>query len=173
MSSIERVCEFSGESGGFEMRGIKRSHIQILPEYRKLFRGAPAELVFTKVELKHCHWVGGTLYSRYIDYLDALPFGGDVKALWEDLVYYDDFFHRVEFTYELRVSDPALQGEVEGIYLNWSVNKGDVIRRLKRLIGKNLVIRNEVKLSKKQIIKQWEAEMAEQARLYIEKNKAA
>jgi hypothetical protein len=44
---------------------------------------------------------------------------------------------------------------------------------MKRLIGKNLVIRDEVKLSKKQIIKQWEADLAEQARLQIEKDKAA
>jgi hypothetical protein len=45
MSEIERVCEFSGSGAGFEMRSIKRSHIQILPEYRKLFGGVHAELV--------------------------------------------------------------------------------------------------------------------------------
>lgn len=172
--SIERVCEFSGEGGGFEMRAIKRSHIQILPEHRKAFRGAHAELVFTKVELHQCERFNRTLYSRTLSHHAAVAYyGGDIKAWWDDVVYYDGYFHNVEYFYELRVTDPALQGEVKGVYLNWSYKKGDVIRRLKRLIGKNLVIRDEVKLTKKQIIKQWEAEMAEKARMQIEQDKAA
>ena len=174
MPGIEKVCEFSGDDGGFEMRGFKRSHIQILPGHREAFRGAHAELVFTKVKLHQCERFHRSLYSRTLTHHAAAEyFGGNIKAWWDDVVYYDGYFHQVEHTYELRVSDPALQGEVKGVYLNWSYKKGDVIRRLKRLIGKNLVIRDEVKLTKKQIIKQWEAEMAEKARLQIEEDKAA
>lgn len=174
MPAIEKICELSGDYGSYDMYRHKRNHIQIMPEHRKEFRGAHAELVFTKVELQQCRRFRSGVSSQTLYHFDVAEyFDGNVKAWWNEMVYFDGFFHRVEYTYELRVSDPALQGEVSGVYLNWSTKKGDVIRRMKRLIGKNLVIRDEVKLSKKKIIKQWEADLAEQARLQIEENKAA
>ena len=38
MAGIEKICEYSGEYPGWKMYGYKRNLIQIMPEYRKLFR---------------------------------------------------------------------------------------------------------------------------------------
>lgn len=40
MAGIEKVCEYSGEYPGWLMYGYKHNHIQIMPKYRKEFRGA-------------------------------------------------------------------------------------------------------------------------------------
>lgn len=39
MSGIEKVCEYSGLNPGYRMYEYKRNSLQILPEFRKLFRG--------------------------------------------------------------------------------------------------------------------------------------
>lgn len=39
MAGIEKICEYSGDYHGWLMYGWKRDHIQVCPEYRKLFRG--------------------------------------------------------------------------------------------------------------------------------------
>lgn len=174
MSGIEKICEFAGDSCDFNMYQTKRNHIQIAAQHRKKFRGAKAELVFTSAQLDQCRRIRSTTYCESLGHHEAVAFyDGDIRTWWNDAVYYNGYFHRVEHTYELRVYDPELQGRVKGVYLNWSTNKSAVIRRLKRLIGKNLVIRDEVKMTKKQLIKQWEKDLTEKARALIEKNAAA
>ena len=50
MAGIEKVCEFSGVYKGADMYKWKRNHIQIMPEYRKLFRGSKAILIFQRYD---------------------------------------------------------------------------------------------------------------------------
>lgn len=174
MAGIDRICEFAGGSNDFEMSLAKRNHIQIAPQHRKKFRGAKAELVFTVAELEQCQRIRKTTYSQTLAYHEAVAYyEGDVRAWWKDAVEYGGFFHRVEYTFELRVEDPELLGRVNGVYRNLSTNKSAVIRRMKRLIGKNLVIRDEVGLTKKQLIKQWEKDLTEKARSLIKQKASA
>ena len=44
MAGIEKICEMSGHHPGGIMWSYKRNQLQIMPEYRKLFRGAKHEL---------------------------------------------------------------------------------------------------------------------------------
>lgn len=39
MAGIEKCCEYSGEDSGWDMYWRKRDHIQVRPEFRKLFKG--------------------------------------------------------------------------------------------------------------------------------------
>lgn len=159
MSGIEKICELTGECPGWDMYSHKKSHIQVMPEHRKRFRGAKAELVFTGIEPKICYWApSGSLYSTFPCMTSLIEdFKCDVDAWWADHQYYDDHFLRFEYQYELRVSDPELQGRVDGIYKNWSTDKSSVVRKLKRMVGPGLVIRNECPTSRAVMFKQWKA----------------
>jgi hypothetical protein len=169
MPGIEKICELSGEDGSYDMYSLKRSHIQIMPEHRHRFRGVEAELVFTSIEPKICFKVGSSLYSTFPCMWGLIEdFKCDVDAWWADQQYYDDRFLRFEYQYELRVSDPALQGRVDGVYKNWSTDKGAVIRRIKRMVGKNLVIRNECPTSRAVMYKQWKAGLLVEAKDLIQ-----
>jgi hypothetical protein len=44
MAYIEKVCEYSDDYEGLAMYSYKRNLIQIMPKYRKLFRGQDAVL---------------------------------------------------------------------------------------------------------------------------------
>ena len=48
MAAIEKVCEFSDEYGSYDMYSWKRNSIQIMPHYRKKFRGCNSVLYITK-----------------------------------------------------------------------------------------------------------------------------
>jgi hypothetical protein len=159
MPAIEKICELSGDYPSWEMYGYKQHHIQIMPEHRHRFRGIKAELVFTSIEGKICYrGPSGSLYSTFPCMMSLIDdFKCDVDAWWADHQYYDDHFLRFEYQYELRVSDPELQGRVNGIYKNWSTDKSTVIRKLKRMVGKGLVIRNECPTSRAVMFKQWKA----------------
>lgn len=170
MPGIEKVCEFSGVSPGWEMYGFKRSHIQVHPEHRKAFSGAHAELVFTGIELQQCRRFGRSVHITTESHLEAaFYYDGDVQAWWDDKVEYYGYYNRIEYQYELRVTDTGLQGEVGGVYKNWSADKGAVLRRIKRLVGKNLVIRNECKTTLKQAESAWKKDLAEKAKVTIAK----
>jgi hypothetical protein len=171
MPGIEKICEMSGEGGSYEMYAFKRSHIQVLPEHRKLFRGAKAELVFTGIEVNTHLWSqSGNLCTVWDGVWDlAHEYNLDVQAWWRDRQYYDDQFLGIEYQYELRVSDQALQGEVKGVYKNWSMDKGAVVRRLKRMIGSGLVVRNECPTSRAAIIKSWKAGKVEEAKALLKR----
>lgn len=115
MAGIEKICEFSGEYPGSEMYKYKRNHIQICPKYRKLFRGADFELVVTSKELNFVHKQGWTMsYTPACATLNC-----KVKT---------------EYWFELLVSDPKLQGNVKGVYANWTYDLKDTVKRLKRML---------------------------------------
>jgi hypothetical protein len=120
MAAIEKICEYSGDypEEAYKMYQYKRNHIQVLPKYRKLFRGAKARLVVTKVEQVITGKSGG--YT-------------EIGSLW----YFQEreIPYRIvnEYYYTLIVSDSHLQGEVKGQYKNWSTNISTVRRKMRRL----------------------------------------
>jgi len=115
MAGIEKICEFSGEYPGSEMYKYKRNHIQICPKYRKLFRGADFELVVIRKELNYIHKHGWTMsYSS-----SYAPINCKIGT---------------EYWFELLVSDPDLQGNVKGVYANWTYDLKDTVKRLKRML---------------------------------------
>lgn len=63
MAAIEKICELSGEYPGWKMYGYKRNHIQIMPKYRKRFRGVEATLHFFKSDLLLVDRYGSQFYN--------------------------------------------------------------------------------------------------------------
>lgn len=116
MAAIEKVCEFSGEYSGWNMYRYKHNHIQIMPEYRKLFAKCKCVLVIHKKEMRYIHNDGSSMSADHSDY--AIRLGYKLKP---------------SYTYSLVVLDENLQGQVEGVYLNWSNDISTVIRKMKRL----------------------------------------
>ena len=119
MAGIEKVCEFSGEYPGGLMYGYKRNLIQIMPKYRKLFRGAKARVEIIQVNAIVKFKTGG--YTSY---------NGDP----EELQWWVGAKVTKEYWYRLIVEDRNLQGKVEGCYINWTTDIKDVKKRLKRLL---------------------------------------
>jgi hypothetical protein len=132
VAAVEKICEFSNEYPGGLMWGYKRNHIQIVPKYRKLFRGADATLVIVAIEPvvvwnsggqsfydpEDCQWLESRSRYRIVN----------------------------EYKYELRVSSQALQGQVKGRYLNWTTNLKDTKKRLKRMLRcRNLKVKLRLK----------------------------
>ena len=115
MAGIEKICEFSGEYPGSEMYEYKRNHIQICPKYRKLFRGADFELVVTSKELNFVHKQGWSMSYNP----DHNPINCKIMT---------------EYWFKLLVSDPELQGNVKGVYANWTYDLKDTVKRLKRML---------------------------------------
>lgn len=120
MAGVEKICEYSGDYPGWKMYNYKRCSIQICPQYRKLFRGQEATLyVKRKPELRFVY------RGRS---------GGSSMWTPEDADYFSRCQGRVvkEYWYTLYV--PGLPGEVDGEYLNWSMDLSTVKRKLKRLL---------------------------------------
>lgn len=145
MAGIEKICEYSGDYPGWLMYGYKFNHIQIMPEYRKLFRGKTAKLIFFKAKEENVL----CLRSRFGCY-KLFGLGDDYKRIGRKLYRWvkdprkpdTEILKPVSEApyYEYALIVPDLPGQVRGIYMNWSYNKGAVLRKLKRLIGKTLVI---------------------------------
>lgn len=165
MSESDTQCQFSGEYPEFWYFRHLRSLLPILPLYRWLFKGARAELVFTKCEVEECGYFrdGGT-YTNLDDVWElAWKFKGDVDAWWASQEQ-KGYFLRLRYTYELRAPDPMLEGVVGGVYTRTSTEKSDVIRRIKRMIGPNLVVRSECSTSRADIFKAWKRHKYEGAK---------
>lgn len=163
MAGIEKVCELSGDYPGYHMYAMKRNHIQVVPKYRKLFRGHKATLYIFKGELQiddgDCHW------KANLNCINSQPTEADwdsynadravrykngIKQVYS--VFYDNLDQYKtelrkrgqrlvqEFEYVLDV--PSLPGQVDGLYTNYSRDISTVIRRLSRLVGhRNLTIK--------------------------------
>lgn len=117
MAGIEKICEFSGDYPGWKMYGYKRNHIQICPEYRKLFRGATAHIEIIEVEPQYVFKFGG-----YTD-IDYLEWGAGSAGRIQN-----------QYTFALVVDNPELKGEVNGRYINWTFNMRQTVKRLKRML---------------------------------------
>lgn len=122
MAAIDKICELSDSSPNppWLMYNYKKNHIQIKPEYRKLFKGSRAVLIIT----------GKNQYSfsnRYGSYfLDQDPWPGHRLA--------------TQIDYCLVVLDEHLQGRVKGCYHNSSFFFGTVKRKLSRMVGYKLPV---------------------------------
>jgi hypothetical protein len=117
MAGIEKICEYSGDYPGGKMYGYKRNHIQICPKYRPLFRGATAHVEIVKVEKQYVFKNGG-----YTDVSCAENFGMTDGRIMN------------EYTFRLVVEDPILAGDVGGVYVNWTFNMRQTLKRLKRML---------------------------------------
>lgn len=158
MAGIEKICEFSDRYpdhptlGGWIMRRWKRNHIQIMPEYRKEFRGAQATLRIEGFEVNEC--------SRGCYSTPCAWEAGNFNSAREFIEHQKKHGHRmrIQYQYVLEVSDPALQGTVEGKYREWSFDLKAVIRKMRRMVGPGLVVVNELEGSRGKIMRKWRAE---------------
>ena len=129
MAGSEKTCKFSGEYPGWLMYGYKRNHIQIVPKYRKLFRGAEAHIEINRIEtiLEYKYGSCSTWPESFYDKEDedwwmyrANQQGNKVKK---------------EYWFCLVVKDQHLQGKVNGEYYNYTTDLKDTLKRLKRMLG--------------------------------------
>lgn len=75
MAGIEKICEFSGEYPGYLMYGYKHNQLQIMPKYRKLFRGCDCELLISVNSVKltpHKNTNIAHIYAYSLDDTDTL-----------------------------------------------------------------------------------------------------
>lgn len=146
MAGIEKVCEFSGDYPSGHMYGYKRNHIQIMPQYRKEFRGKQAILYIQTDESFSGKYV--ISYRKYGYHLTTSEYKDRIISISGKQ--YDTFadgygaWHPItvakEFWYALVV--PDLPGTVDGIYSNYSCKISTVKRKLKRMLRcKTLEIR--------------------------------
>lgn len=153
MAAIEKVCEYSGDYPGWAMYGYKHNHIQIMPKYRKEFRGKKAVLYIVTNEsilgrylISFCN-NGLAYHMKEADYKDTIVKIGKHRY---DLdrggrSWYPVKIHK-ETEYALVV--PDMPGEVKGIYVNNSCSMSTVKRKLKRMLRcRNLEIRYISELS--------------------------
>jgi hypothetical protein len=140
MAGIEKVCEFSDEYPGHLMYDYKRNLIQIMPKYRKLFRGADHVLVIFKPSKV---WVYSDGLSSDYDPDDWKNWEPPFKSEEEYFEWYKGGQKcRLinEYTYMLKVTDPKLAGNVNGEYLNYSHELSTVKRKIKRMLRRDLNI---------------------------------
>lgn len=159
MAACEKICEFSGDYPGHLMWGYKRNHIQIMPKYRKEFRGHKATLHIFEEGWKEVYKFGS--YSdaelksinpnpteenwdnhEYCRDAELMPWGkrvtygvffANVKEYKE---YLKSYHQRLLMQYGYILEVPDLPGEVDGLYSNYSFDLKSVIRRLGRMVGK-------------------------------------
>jgi len=136
MAGIEKVCEYSGEYVGWDMYEYKRNHIQIIPKYRKLFRDADAVLHLYLPETCCVYETGGYVTFNQSDYEFHKQKG------WTDGLTYKQYIKREfprtkarnQWDFVLQVSNPELQGEVHGCYMQSTFDLKSTIKRLKRML---------------------------------------
>ena len=133
MSGIEKIDELSGEypNEPWNMYTWKRNSIQVQPKNRKYFKHKNAILTIDSKEQIFIYKSGGYAHVNKNN-------EGMFKSWVEDGI----GNIRWQYTYTLYV--PDVLGNVDGKYINWSLELGIVIRKLKRLVGgsKYLKIQN-------------------------------
>lgn len=134
MAGAEKICEFSGEYPGYEMHRFKRNHIQIMPKYRRCFRGAEHVLhVFTPEDV-YDFKTGGQIDYDPRDLEGFEPPFVNKKEYDEYVKYFYGMLARKKHDFVLQVFDSELQGDVEGQYMNSSTDMTSVFRRIKRML---------------------------------------
>jgi hypothetical protein len=134
MAGIEKICEFSGDYPAHKMYGYKHNQLQIMPEYRKKFRGCEAKLYISFDELR---WVSrtGCSHSYHPDQVNNYepPFESEKEFI---SYYKKQNKERLikSFNYVLITKDGSLQGQVYGEYHNYTSDLSAVKRKLKRLL---------------------------------------
>lgn len=139
MAGIEKICEYSGEYPGWAMYVYKRDHIQIMPKYRKEFRGKKAVLYIETSEsimgrylISFCN-DGLAYHMKEADYKDSIVKIG--KHRYDlDRGGKSWFPVKVNKEYEYALVVPDMPGDVNGIYVNNSCKMSTVKRKLKRML---------------------------------------
>lgn len=159
MAGIEKICEFSGEYPGWVMRSYKLNQLQIMPKYRKEFRGAEAILYVAFDEVIEMGKYG---YSTH--YPDHYTWFG-----FKDVEEYQRYLREVRkvrllktYDFCLVVTDPKLLGKVKGQYFNYTHDLKTVYRKLKRLLRVRKLkvvfvsgrLYDQMKLSDKSVLKE-------------------
>lgn len=137
MAAIEKICEFSGDYPAGAMYGYKHNHLQIVPKYRKEFRGATATLHFFKEDQMLVAYDNGrmtTARSYHPSEKNAYKpsFANEKEYLDYMRTKYKRYLTQ-RYWFVLEVQDERLMGDVEGEYANTTYNPKVVIRRMKRL----------------------------------------
>lgn len=114
---MEKICEYSGDYPSTKMYGYKRNLIQICPQYRKLFRGANAHIEINSTQRVWLLDGGGLMLLD--DDEECSYFKGRLTT---------------QTTFTLVVKNSELAGNVEGLYVNWTENMRQTIKRLKRML---------------------------------------
>lgn len=164
MAGIEKVCEYSGDYGAYDMYRFKQNHIQILPEFRKEFREEKSVLYV----FKRRYIVVDKNYQYKADFrcINAQPTEEDWDSsapewvrryenglkvgyyvFYSNLNEYKESLKKrrqrllMEYEYVLHV--PSMQGEVSGCYTNTSTDMSAVVRKMRRLVGsRNLTVKH-------------------------------
>ena len=136
MAGIEKICEFSGEYGSYDMYRWKDNLIQIMPEFRKNFRGAKHTLYVCKGE-KYAQ----SKWGSRISIVSKEQYDEQGYERWYDSYseYLEDCMrgHRrivTETEYCLVLDDRKLAGNVKGCYFHQSTEMSTAKRKLKRLL---------------------------------------
>lgn len=143
MAGIEKICEFSGEYGSYDMYQYKRNHIQIMPKFRKHFRNAKHTLYIRKGQ-QYAASPGGSYMlmhsKKYFDKYEMTRFYGNYQNYLNDCLRNNRKLVN-EYEYCLVVDDSSILGEVDGLYFNQTFNLSCTKRKLKRMLRcKNLNI---------------------------------
>lgn len=138
MAAIEKVCEFSGEYPSWLMYGYKLNQLQIMPKYRKLFRGAEHTLYISRPiqKLEHKGKWGCSYRDNDYEYMkDAYEPSFTSEREYLDYLRKHEGYRLVnQYDYCLHVPDAILQGEVKGVYVNSTYHLPTMLRKLKRLL---------------------------------------
>jgi hypothetical protein len=135
MAGIEKICEFSGDDGSYDMYSYKRNYIQVMPKYRKLFAKAEHTIHVFKPTQYFQYKKSSSMYEvlENLMYHYIPPFEN-----MKDLIDYKLEFENVriinKYDYVLEVKDEKLKGKVNGLYLNYSIDFGVLKRKMKRLL---------------------------------------
>ena len=155
MAGIEKICEYSGEYPAWRMYGYKRDHIQIMPQYRKEFRGKDHQLIIFKPEL-YWEYRRHNGVSPYDPDEWQYPYNPPFSSEREFIQWHSNRYScRLVNQYYYILKVPQLPGRVNGEYMNYTTNLGNVYRRLKRLLRceklhierKNITHRDYIALS--------------------------
>jgi hypothetical protein len=126
MAGIEKICELTGEYPGYLMYGYKQNSIQIMPKYRKQFRGHKAVLLIFKPEWRYTYRSGS----------------GKGTVSWAAWYGDDRDEGRLYARYDYCLYVPSIPGRVEGEYWNFTNRISTMKRKMRRLVGvNNLTIR--------------------------------
>lgn len=134
MAGIEKICELSGIYVGWKMYDYKRNQLQVLPEFRHLFRG-DGDIVYVVESEPYWEYKDGLMESFGEDELEWYdpPF----KDMQELIKYKKEVFKcRLvkRYSYYYITSNPDLQGDVGGVYENWTYHLPTMKRKMKRLL---------------------------------------
>jgi len=137
MAAIAKLCEYSGEYPGYLMYKYKKNLIQIMPEYRKLFKGKVHTLyIFNPtVRMEHKRSSGWKTYNsnewKWDDWNP--PFKSENE--FKEYILRCCPTYRFVNHFDYMLSVPDLQGRVKGEYFNYTTRLSTMKRKIKRLLG--------------------------------------